>query len=87
MIVAGLAVAAGASTLFLGRPESALLRLSLRAVVATQVWQRQSMEWSASVMAAKPTAMPRSMSRRSQTGRVNPSSSDWLRRVLVWWRL
>jgi hypothetical protein len=33
-----------------------------------------------------PTAMPRSMSRRLQTGPLNSSSADWLRRVLVWWR-
>ncbi len=40
----------------------------------------------AAVLAAEPTAMPRSMSRRLQTGPVNSSSADWLRRVLVWWR-
>jgi hypothetical protein len=58
----------------------------LRAAVATRVWQRQSMEWRAAVLAAEPTAMPRSMSRRLQTGPVNSRSADWLRRVLVWWR-
>src|SRR6266851_1385706 len=65
---------------------SAWMRPSLRAAVETRVWQRQSMEWMAAVLAAEPTAMPRSMSRRLQTGPVNSSSVDWLRRVLVWWR-
>jgi hypothetical protein len=36
-----------------------------------------------SVLAAEPTAMPRSMSRRLHTGPVNSSSADWLRRVRV----
>jgi len=65
---------------------SAWMRPNLRAAVATRVWQRQSMEWMAAVLAAEPTAMPRSMSRRLQTGPVNSRSADWLRRVLVWWR-
>src|SRR5207245_11252070 len=69
-----------------GTAWSAWRRPSLRAAVATRVWQRQSMEWRAAVLAAEPTAMPRSMSRRLHTGPVNSSSSDWLRRALVWWR-
>src|SRR5262249_1747140 len=65
---------------------SAWMRPFLRAAVATRVWQRQSMEWMAAVLAAEPTAMPRSMSRRLQTGPVNSRTADWSRRVLVWWR-
>jgi hypothetical protein len=37
-------------------------------------------------VAAEPTAIPRSMSRRLQTGPVNSRSADWPRKVPVWWR-
>ena len=49
---------------------------SLRAATAMRVWQRQSMEWMAAVLAAEPTAMPRSMSRRLQVGPANSSSAE-----------
>ncbi len=62
---------------------SAWMRPSLRAAVATRVWQRQSMECSEAVLAAEPTAMPRSMSRRLQTGPANSRLVESLRRVLV----
>lgn len=41
---------------------------------------------SAAVLAADPTAMPKSMSRRLQTGPPNSSSSDPSRSALVSWR-
>ena len=53
---------------------SAWMMPSLRAATAMRVWQRQSMEWIAAVLAAEPTAMPRSMSRRLQVGPANSSS-------------
>jgi hypothetical protein len=43
---------------------SALIRPSLRAATAIRVWQRASIEWMAAVLAAEPTAMPRSISRQ-----------------------
>jgi len=59
---------------------------SLRAATAMRVWQRQSIEWTAAVLAADPTAMPRSMSRRSHWGPVNSSSSESSRSGVVAWR-
>ena len=55
---------------------SARMTPSLRAATAMRVWQRQSMEWMAAVLAAEPTAMPRSMSRRLQVGPANSSSAE-----------
>ena len=39
------------------------------AATAIRVWRRASIEWMAAVLAAEPTAMPRSMSRRLHGGR------------------
>ena len=65
---------------------SALMTPSLRAATAMRVWQRQSMEWMAAVLAAEPTAMPRSMSRRLQVGPANSRSPESSRSGLVAWR-
>jgi hypothetical protein len=62
---------------------SAAMTPSLRAATATRVWQRQSMEWMAAVLAAEPTAMPRSMSRRLQVGPANSRLAESSLRALV----
>src|SRR5438067_75985 len=65
---------------------SAVITPSLRAATALRVWQRQSMEWIAAVLAAEPTAMPRSTSRRLHTGPANSSSCESSRSLLAAWR-
>ena len=62
---------------------SAWMMSSLRAATAMRVWQRQSMEWMAAVLAADPMAMPRSMSRRLHVGPTNSSSTESSRSSLV----
>ncbi len=57
---------------------SAVMTPSLRAATAERVWQRQSIEWMDAVLTADPTAIPRSMSRRLQTGPANSSSAGVL---------
>jgi len=62
---------------------SAWMTPSLRAATATLVWHRQSIEWMAAVLAAEPTAIPRSMSRMLHTGPANSSSADSRRSGLL----
>jgi hypothetical protein len=54
----------------------------LAAATATRVWQRQSTECMAAVLAADPRATPRSMSRRLHVGPENSSSAEAFRRSL-----
>jgi hypothetical protein len=65
---------------------SAWMMLRFRAATAMRVWQRQSMEWMAAVLAAEPAAMPKSMSRRVQVGPANSRSAELSRSGLVAWR-